>query len=91
MRICSFSKENMYTNIPRIEATDIITNTLKINSGINENSQKEIMHILKTIMEQNYFQFEQKYYKQTDGLAMGAPTSAVIAETYIQNMEHKQI
>jgi hypothetical protein len=38
-------------------------------------------------MEQNYFQFQEKYFKQTEGLAMGAPTSAILAETYIQNME----
>jgi hypothetical protein len=30
-------------------------------------------------------------YKQTEGLAMGAPTLAVAAETYIQHMEHEQI
>jgi hypothetical protein len=27
---------------------------------------------------------------QTDGLAMGAPTSATLAEAYIQNMEHNK-
>jgi hypothetical protein len=30
-------------------------------------------------------------FKLTDGLAMGAPTSSIIAETYIQHMEHTQI
>jgi hypothetical protein len=39
-------------------------------------------------MEQSYFQFEQKYCKQTNGLAMGAPTTAILADEYIQNMEH---
>jgi hypothetical protein len=34
---------------------------------------------------------DQQYYKQAEGLAMGAPTSAILAETYIQHMEHKQI
>jgi hypothetical protein len=46
---------------------------------------------MNTILEQNYFQYDQKYYKQTDGLAMGAPTLAILAEIYIQNMEHTQI
>jgi hypothetical protein len=68
---------------------DIITNIPKIKSDINENSQKEIIHILEIVMEQNYFQFEQKYYKQTHGPAMAAPTPAILAEAYIQNMEHK--
>jgi hypothetical protein len=42
-------------------------------------------------MEQNYFQFDQKHYKQIEGLAMGAPTSAILAETFIQHMEHTYI
>jgi hypothetical protein len=33
-------------------------------------------------MEQNYFQFDQNYCKQTDELAIGAPTSALLAEAY---------
>jgi hypothetical protein len=38
---------------------------------MNGNKQKEIMHILKTVKEHNYFQFKQQYCKQNDGLAMG--------------------
>jgi hypothetical protein len=42
-------------------------------------------------MEQNYFQFNQQYYKRTEGLAMGAPTSPILAKVYIQHMEHNQL
>lgn len=42
-------------------------------------------------MEENYFKVDQEYYKQTDGLAKGAPSSSILAETYIQHLEHKQI
>jgi hypothetical protein len=42
-------------------------------------------------MEQNYFQFDQDHYKQTNGLAIGAPTSSILAETYIQHIQHTQI
>jgi hypothetical protein len=41
-------------------------------------------------MEQNYFQFDQ-HYKQTEGLAMGAPTPAILAEAYLQHMEYKKL
>jgi hypothetical protein len=54
-------------------------------------NQKEIINILKAVMEQNYIQFDQQYYKQTEGLAMGAPRSAILAEVYIQYVEHKQL
>jgi hypothetical protein len=53
--------------------------------------QKEILHILQTILEQNYFQFNQQYYKQTNGLAMGTPTFGILAETYLEHMEHTQM
>jgi hypothetical protein len=81
----------MYTNIPKIGIRHIINSVLENNKEINRNIQKETIHILKTVIEQNYFQFNQEYYKQTDGLAMGAPTSSLLAETYIQHMEHTQI
>jgi hypothetical protein len=40
-------------------------------------------------MKQNYFQFDQQYDEQTEGLAMGAPISAILAGIFIQYMEHK--
>jgi hypothetical protein len=42
-------------------------------------------------MRQNYFQFDQEYYEQTEGLTMGAPVSAILAEIFTQYMEHKYI
>jgi hypothetical protein len=48
-------------------------------------TQEEIINILKSVMEQNYFQFNEQYYKQTGALAMGAPTSNILAEVYIQH------
>jgi hypothetical protein len=37
-------------------------------------------------MEQNYFQFQQKYFRQRS-----APTSAIISVAYNKNIEQKQI
>jgi hypothetical protein len=39
----------------------------------------------------NYSQFNNQYYKQEDGLAMGVPTSAIPAEILIQYLEHTSI
>jgi hypothetical protein len=85
MRLCSFDIENIYTNIPKGEIINIVNSITENNYKIDESAQKEIIHTLETVLEQNYFQVDQEYYKQTDGLAMGAPTSAVLAEIYIYN------
>jgi hypothetical protein len=58
---------------------------------ITKTTQEEITNILNSVMEQNYFQFNEQYYEQTKGLAMAAPTSAILAKVYIQHMEHKQL
>jgi hypothetical protein len=76
----------MYINIPILHTIRIIGNILKDNPKNNEIIQKEILYITQTIMEPSYFQFNQQYYKQTSGVAMGALTSAILAETYIQHM-----
>jgi hypothetical protein len=77
---CSFYSENTYAYIPKSDVVNVLEN----NTGVKKTTQNEIIHILKMILEQNYFQFDQQYYSQTEGLAMGAPTSKILAEVYIQ-------
>jgi hypothetical protein len=91
IRMCSFDIKNMCTNAPRKHIINVINNILENNIEIQSKIQREIIYILKLIMEQNYFQFDQKYYKQTEGLAMGDPTSAILAETFIQHTEHDHL
>jgi glycerol-3-phosphate cytidylyltransferase-like family protein len=49
------------------------------------------MTLTHTIINQNYLQFNNQYYKQDSGLAMGAPTSAFLAEIFFQHLEHTKI
>jgi hypothetical protein len=49
------------------------------------------MDITHTILEQNYFKFQNQCYIQKTGLAMGAPTSAILSEIYLQHVEHTKI
>jgi hypothetical protein len=69
----------MYTKKPTLEVINITEN----NSEIIKNNQKEIINILTRVMEQNCFQIDQRYYKSTERLALGAPTSAKLAEAYV--------
>jgi hypothetical protein len=60
MQLCSFDIENMYTNIPKEDIKNIVYNISKNNYEIEENTQKEIIHILEIVLQQNYFQFDQE-------------------------------
>jgi len=85
-KIMSFDIKNLYTNIPVTETIDIIKNKLENNT---ENTN--ICNNLKTILNQNYFRFNNKYYKMDNGLAMGSPLSNIMSETFLQHYEHSII
>jgi hypothetical protein len=64
---------------------------IKNNPGIIKTNKKEITKYIGNDAQQNYFQFEQKHYKQNEGLTIGSATSAILAVEYIQYMGHKQL
>jgi hypothetical protein len=64
--------KDLYVKIP-INHTLNITNKLLKNNQVDKHTTKDIMSILKMITNQNYFQYEGKYYKPTTGVAMGSP------------------
>jgi len=42
-------------------------------------------------MEQNYFQYNDQFFKPAKGIAMGSPISSTIAEIYLQHIENEYI
>ena len=80
----------MYTNIPTHETLSVIDTACNKNL-VEEWLKRDIINLSKTIIDQNYFQFEELTYKQNDGLAMGAPTSSIFSEFYLQHHENSRI
>jgi hypothetical protein len=50
-RLCSFDIENMYINIPNLEAINIIESIMKNDLEIVETNKTEIINMLRTILE----------------------------------------
>jgi hypothetical protein len=46
-----------------------------------------MLSLLKVILSQNYFMFEQKIYQPTQGISMGLPISSLVAEIVLQHYE----
>jgi hypothetical protein len=89
-RLCSFDIENMNMNIRTKEVRNIINEILNMNNK-KEIAKEEILSLLSVILEQNYININQQYYSKYEGLAIGAPTSALLSEVYIQHLEHTSI
>jgi hypothetical protein len=59
--------------------------------GIAKNVSYGVNTLVKTILEQNYFTYNTVMYQQMERLAMGAPTSSIFSEVFIQHLEHTQL
>jgi len=58
---------------------------------MNDKLKQEIIKISQTLVEQNYFRFHDTIYVRNEGLAMGAPTSSIFPEVYLQYIESTEI
>jgi hypothetical protein len=66
-----------------MEIQQIIKEIFDRDYHTKQDDKNELLKLINVILEQNYIQFNDHFYKQHNGLAMGAPTSAIFAETFI--------
>ena len=90
LKLVSFDIVYIYPNIPTNELPQIIEN-MSCNNQIDRKITNELTKITRTILEQNYITFHNRNYSQNSGLAMGAPSSAILSEVYFQQLEHTKI
>ena len=84
---CDF--ESLYTNIDLAHALIIITEFISRNLNTNDLTSIGFYEILKLIFENNVFSFNNKFYKQVKGIAMGAKCAPAIANIYLSILESK--
>jgi len=88
--LASLDITNMYSNIPVEETRTILENTLTQNL-VESHTKQELLGWYDIITKQNYFLHKDKTLFQKDGLAMGAPSSGLIAEMFLQHIEHSHL
>lgn len=61
------------------------------NSNLFPENVGECMVLLKEVWEQNYFEFNGKFYDQQDRLAMVSPLSGILSDLYLYQIENELI
>ena len=86
----SFDVTSLYTTIPIDQALLIIEDLLQHDNKLTDRAPltpNQILDLLSIILGTTYFKFNDQFYQQTDGAAMGSPTSAIVSEIYMQALE----
>jgi len=82
--------KDLYVNLP-IQNIINITKFL-LNKNNNETMiVQQTLDLIRVILNQNYFQYNDRYFKPTKGIAMGSPPSGTLAEIYLQFSEELTI
>ena len=85
--IISLDVVSLFTNIPEY----LVYNSLEkrwtqLYNKINI-SCTEFLNVIKFILNNNYFQFNEKYYQQIFGSSMGNPISPILADIVMEDLE----
>lgn len=93
-RMYSFDVKDMYPSVPIEETIKIIENIIiKDPLILGENTLKTdtLIDLLKVCLNNNYFQFEEKFYFQNSGLPMGSCLSSILSDIFMANFEESFI
>ena len=86
--MASFDVDNLFTNIPLDETIEICVSKLfeknKKIKGFKKSHCRELLHLAT---KQSAFIFNNKWYTQIDGVAMGSPLGPTLANIFLGHFE----
>ena len=89
-RMVTLDIKDLYVNLPKQGIIQSKTVRLDRNK-VCKDDKAQILQLLNVVIEQNYFQHNNKYYKPVNGIAMGSPISRTLAKIYLQLIEEYHI
>ena len=84
--MASYDVDSLFTNIPLDETINICINELfkdKSKKKVNGLSKAQIKELLKLATKQSFFMFNNNFYIQKDGVAMGNPLGPTLANAFL--------
>ena len=89
--LCSFDIENLYTNVPVNETIELVLDTLYKSEKSTDLStdRKMTRKLLQIAITAVPFRFQNEYYLQQDGVAMGSPLAPIMADVFMTKIETK--
>ena len=84
--LVSLDVSSLFTNVPVGEAVSVIREKLREDETLGDRtilSPERIAELLEMCLRSTYFSYGGNFYEQKEGVAMGSPVSAVVANLYI--------
>ena len=79
--LTSYDVPSLFTSVPIDPALNIIKDLLEKDEKLND----------RTVLSYTYFSFQNNFYEQVEGVAMGSLVSPIVANLYMEDFERKAL
>ena len=87
--MASFDIESLFTNIPLQQTIDIcVQNLFKDRTYVDDMLKDSFRDLLTRTMSESSILFDQEFYKQHDGVAMGSSLGSTLANGFLYYHEN---
>ena len=86
----SYDVKALFPSIPKDKAVQVTGRRLEEDNTLADRTDMSISSILELLefcLDNTYFMFDNEFYIQTFGCAMGSPVSPIIANIYMEYFE----
>ena len=89
-KLVSYDVCALFTSIPVPKALQVIREKLEDNYHLRHNcvlAPQQLLELLELCLTSTYFSYNNEFYQQKQGAAMGSPVSPVVANLYMEHFE----
>ena len=92
--LSSYDVTALFTSVPIDPALNIIKDLLEHNETLCNRTVLLVQNIIELLgfcLHNTYFFFQNKFYEQVEGVAMGSQVSPVVANLYMEHFEREAL
>ena len=92
--LSSYDVSVLFTSVPVYQALGIIKDLLEKDPTLKKRaimSVGDIVLLLEFCLKDTYFSFQDQFYEQDEGVAMGLPVNPTVANLYMEDFEQKAL
>ena len=92
--LSSYDVSALFTSVPVDPAFNIIKDLLEKDHSLKERTVmavSDMILLLEFCFKNTYFSFQDQFYEQVEGAAMGFPVSLIVANLYMEYLEQKAL
>ena len=92
--LCSYDVTALFTSVPIDPALKMIKDLLEQDETLQDKTVLSVHNIIELLgfyLYNTSFSFQNKFYEQVEGAAMGSPVSPIVAKLYMEYFEREAL